>query len=651
MSHVDLSIDQLAALAAAGLSRPSPEILDALATLSAAELDDAGLVTLLEICNAAYRAGYPMISDAVYDSVFVAALRQRQPDHPFLHNVEPEPVLEGKTVPLPQKMLSTDKAYSFDEIRKWVERLLKAAEEIGFDPADLTIRVTPKLDGYAAYDDGEHFYTRGDGVRGQDISRAFARGLTVEKLAGRGLGPGEIVTRKSYFEQYLSEQFENSRNIQAAIIAEKNVEPAIQQAINDGACVFYPFSVLTHWSGHYQYFLEHFDEIREQIWTAEDFEVDGIIIEAVPDAIKSHMGANRKFHRWQIAYKSNVETANVRVLGVTPQTSRTGRITPVAELEPTRLSGATLSRVTVHHYAMVKERGVGKGAVIQLVRSGLVIPKIEAVLQSVEPDIPDVCPSCGAHLVWDGDHLVCTNTTDCPAQSENTLFHFFQTLGNIDGFGPKVIEKLHAQGLSKIHEIYGLDVERLQQMGFGEKTASNLVRQLAQSRALPVEDWRFLAAFGVPRLGVGNCERILQHCRLEDVFALTVDSLTHIDGFAQLSAEVIIEALSHIKAEFDLVFALGFALERTELASDQIAGTSPIAGLTVVFTGTMVQGSRPDMEKQARKLGAKVAKSVTAQTDFLITGDKVGARKITDAQEKGVRILSEVEYLDLLRSG
>jgi DNA ligase (NAD+) len=304
----------------------------------------------------------------------------------------------------------------------------------------------------------------------------------------------------------------------------------------------------------------------------------------------------------------------------------------------------------VHHYAMVKERGVGKGAIVKLVRSGLVIPKIEAVLQSVEPDIPESCPSCGTHLVWDGDHLVCTNTTDCPAQAENTLIHFFQTLGNIDGFGPKVIEKLHAQGLNKIHEIYALDAHRLQEMGFGEKTAANLVQQLLQSRALPIEDWRFLAAFGVPRLGVGNCERMLQHCRLEDVFTLTVDDLTNVDGFAQLSAEVIIEGLGHIKAEFALVFALGFTLDRTALASDQIAGTSPIAGLIVVFTGTMVQGSRPDMEKQARKLGAKVAKSVTSQADFLITGDKVGARKITDAQEKGVRILSEAEYLDLLRN-
>lgn len=650
MTTIQLNPDQLKVLADAGFPPPSPTILDAIDAVSAETLTDAELLSLLELCNALYRAGYPLISDALYDGVFLAALRQRRPDHPFLQVVEPEPLIEGKTVLLPQKMLSTDKAYSFDEIKKWVERMLKAAEEIGFDPAHLQLRVTPKLDGYAAYDDGVHLFTRGDGVKGQDISRAFERGLTVAKGARRGLGAGEIVTRKSYFEQYLSEQFENSRNIQAAIIAEKNVEPAIKQAIEEGACLFYPFSELTCWIGHYQELLDNFDQIRQQIWTAEDFEVDGIIIEALPDAIKKHMGANRKFHRWQIAYKSNVETADVAVLGVTPQTSRTGRITPVAELEPTRLSGATLSRVTVHHYAMVRDLGVGPGAVVKLVRSGLVIPKIEAVLMPAKPEIPERCPSCDTPLVWEGDHLVCTNTTACPAQAENTMIHFFQTLGNIDGFGPRVIEKLHANGINKIHDIYALDLEQLRQMGFGDKTSENLLQQLAQSRVLPVEDWRFLAAFGVTRLGPGNCERLLQHHSLESLFELTVGQLTAIDGFAQLSAEIIIEGLQLVKEEFRRVFELGFALERTILLSDRTGGSSPVDGKQIVFTGTLLQGSRSDMEKQAKRLGAKVAKSVSAQTDFLVTGDKVGARKISDAREKGVKILTESEYLEMLRS-
>jgi DNA ligase (NAD+) len=105
---------------------------------------------------------------------------------------------------------------------------------------------------------------------------------------------------------------------------------------------------------------------------------------------------------------------------------------------------------------MVKTNGVGPGAIVQLVRSGLVIPKIEKVIKAVEPQLAKECPSCGTHLIWESDHLVCPNKTDCPAQTENTLVHFFKTLGNNDGFGPKVIEKLHEFGIKKIHEIYEL---------------------------------------------------------------------------------------------------------------------------------------------------------------------------------------------------
>ena len=156
-------------------------------------------------------------------------------------------------------MLSTDKAYSFKEIKKWIDRLLKSSAEIGLNKADIDIRLTPKLDGYAAYDDGTSLYTRGDGTKGQDITRAFDKGLQVANNGTRGLGPGEIVIKKSYFDAELSKKFENSRNIQAAIIAEKKVDKYIQKAIDDGACVFFPFGELEHWTGHFTEVLANFD--------------------------------------------------------------------------------------------------------------------------------------------------------------------------------------------------------------------------------------------------------------------------------------------------------------------------------------------------------------------------------------------------------
>lgn len=607
------------------------------------------LEALVKVANAFYRSGYPIIDDIEYDK-YLEHFKKYDPEHPFITNVESEVIIDSKTVLLPQKMLSTDKAYSFDEIKKWTDRIRKAATEIDVDHDSIQLKITPKLDGYAAYDDGTTLYTRGDGTRGQDITRAFERGLKVAQNAGRALGPGEIVIKKSYFDEVLSAKFENSRNIQAAIIAEKKIDEDVQKAIDDGACVFYPFSVLENWVGSIDDLLSDFDNILEKMWNVVDYDIDGLIIETTNGAIKQHMGATRKFHRWQIAFKVNDDSAEVEVLKVVPQTSRTGRVSPVAELVPTKLSGATLSRATVHHYNMVRTNGVGPGAIIKLVRSGLVIPKIEEVVKPATPDLPEFCPSCNAHLIWESDHLMCPNKSDCPAQTENTLIHFFKTLGNVDGFGPKVIEKITTFGIKHIHEIYDLDQEEFVGFGFGEKTSQNLVDQLKASKEIEIEDWRFLAAFGVSRLAGGNCEKLLQHHSLTELFDISVEEMVKIDGFAQLSAEAIVEGLENVKEEFFKVYGLNFNLSETPKLTDVNTDNSPIAGKLVVFTGSMQQGSRGDMEKQAKSLGAKVGKSVSGKTDYLVTGDKVGENKINAAIDKGVKVISEEDYLSLINS-
>lgn len=611
------------------------------------ELSEDELLALLKVTNALYRSGFPVIEDIFYDS-FWNKFALNHPNHPFITSVETEVLNLGKTVALPQKMLSTDKAYSKEEIKKWLDRILKAAEELDIDTKEIEIRVTPKLDGYAAFDDGERLYTRGDGVKGQDVSRAFERGLKVVRNSERGLGAGEIVINKAYFEKKLSQYFENSRNIQAAIIAEKSVDERVLEAIKEGACVFHPFAVLPNWTGNYQDLMTDFDGIIEQVWNSVEYDVDGVILEATDTRIKEHMGANRKFHRWQIAFKINDEVAEVEVISVTPQTSRTGRVTPVAELVPTRISGAMISRVTVHHYNMVKTNGVGPGAIVQIVRSGLVIPKIEKVIKPVDPQMPELCPSCKSHLLWESDHLVCPNKSDCPAQTENTLVHFFKTLANNDGFGPKNIEKLANLGVKHIHQMYELKPHQFAMYGFGEKTSKNLYEQLQASKNIEIEDWRFLSAFGVSRLGGGNCEKLLQHYSLRELFEATVEDIVELNGFARVSAEAIVEGLANIKEEFFKVYDLGFNLSITPKQSERESLASPLAGTIVVFTGKMLQGKRSDMEKHAKALGAKVGTSVTSNTTYLIAGLKVGETKINDAKEKGVKVLSEQEYLDLI---
>jgi len=612
------------------------------------DLSDDELAEFCIIANQMYREGTPIVSDQDYDFVFLAALAKRLPDHPFLQKLESEH--EGfseEKVKLPERMLSTDKAYSWNEIQKWLERIAKSSEEIDLSSKDILIKGTAKLDGFAGYDDGVKLYTRGDGNKGSDISRVFDRGLGVYNDSERGQGAGEIVVKRSYFETQLSKHFEYPRNFQASLIKEKKLDQFAEQAIADKAALFVPFSQLPVWLGSVREFTDNFESIVNELESGVDFDVDGVVFELVNEELKTHMGSNRKFHRWQIAFKENKEKAQVKVISVTAQVGRTGKITPVAELEPTQLSGATIYRATGHHYGLVKDQGLGSGSVVELTRSGLVIPKINKVLKSTEVDIPSKCPSCGAELSWESDFLMCLNHESCGDQIVGKMVYFYKVLANNDGFGQATIKKLYENGIQQVSDIYVLDEVKLMSMGFGEKTSQNLVKQLIRSRQESVEDWRFLAAFGVQRLGMGNCENLLKHYSLEQVFDLSVEDIANIEGFAELTAELIFNGLDSIKPQYEDLISEGFELEKTLLVSQTIEHNHPFKNKKIVFTGTMSQ-SRAVLQKHAKAHGIAVNSSVSSKTDFLIIGENVGQSKLKAAKVSDVVILTEEEYLQKL---
>jgi len=614
------------------------------------DLSDDELAEFCIIANQMYRDGEPIVSDQDYDFVFLAEFTKRLPDHPFLQKLESEH--EGfseEKVKLPERMLSTDKAYSWSEIQKWIERITKSAEEIDLSLKDAQIKGTAKLDGFAGYDDGVKLYTRGDGNKGSDISRAFERGLGVYNDSERGQGAGEIVVKRSYFETHLSKHFEHPRNFQSSLIKEKELDQFAEQAIADKAALFVPFSQLPKWSGGIREFTDNFESIVNELESGVDFDVDGVVFELLNEELKTHMGSNRKFHRWQIAFKENKDKAQVKVISVTAQVGRTGKITPVAELEPTQLSGATIYRATGHHYGLVKDQGLGSGSVVELTRSGLVIPKINKVLKPAKVDIPKKCPSCGVELSWESDFLMCLNHESCGDQIAGKMVYFYKVLANNDGFGQATIKKLYENGIRQVSDIYALDEAELMSMGFGEKTSQNLVKQLIRSRQESVEDWRFLAAFGVQRLGMGNCENLLKHHSLEQVFDLSVEDIANIEGFAELTAELIFNGLDSIKPQYEALISGGFELEKTLLVSQATQHDHPFQNKKIVFTGTMGQ-ARTALQKQAKAHGIRVSSSVSSKTDFLIIGENVGQSKLKAAKANDVVILTEEEYLQKLNT-
>jgi DNA ligase (NAD+) len=614
------------------------------------DLTDTDLLEFCKIANQRYRDGSSIISDEDYDFIFIPELSKRLPNNTFLQKIEAEH--EGfseEKIKLPKKMLSTDKAYSWEEINKWLERIAKFSGEINHSLDDIQIKGTAKLDGFAGYDDGIKLYTRGDGNKGSDISRVFERGLGIFNDSKRGQGPGEIVVKRSYFENHLSNHFEFPRNFQASLIKEKELDSFAINAISEKAALFVPFTQLPQWLGSIDEFSSQFLDIVGQLEGGVDFDIDGVVFEVVNPELKKYMGSNRKFHRWQIAFKENKEKAQVKVISVTAQVGRTGKITPVAELEPTQLSGATIYRATGHHYGLVKQQGLGAGSIIELTRSGLVIPKIIKVLKTAEVYIPANCPSCGYKLSWDSDFLMCYNHEECQEQIVGKIIYFFRILANNDGFGQATIQKLYAAGIHQVSDIYLLSKEKLISMGFGEKTSQNLIDQLTRSRLESIEDWRFLAAFGIQRLGMGNCENLLKSYSIDQVFNLSVQDISNIDGFAELTAELIFDGLLSIKAQYKTLVSGGFQLESTLLSSDTNSSSNPLNKKKIVFTGAMNE-SRVLLQKQAKAYGAIISKNVSSKTDYLIIGENVGQVKTKAAKTHGVEVLTEAEYLKKLNS-
>ncbi len=601
------------------------------------------LVADLQRYNRAYREGRPLISDSEYD-LLVERLRELDPQNQFLQAVEPE-TFEGKLeVRHPEPMLSTEKAYTEEQLRRFFARVEKKAARLGMEKVEY--RMTPKLDGLAGRDDGRIFATRGNGLVGYEISSAFAKGVV--PIGGRGHGVGEIVVVKSYFETHLADLFEHPRNMVVGIIASDKINENARKALEDGAVHFVPYNQLPFWQGTALQLLENFRDICKNLQEKVDYPTDGLVLEVVDQELRRQMGATTHHYRWQIAIKHKGETGITEVIGIQWQVGRTGNVTPVLEVEPLSLSGATIRRVTAHHAGMVAKLGIGPGAKIEIIRSGEVIPKIErVVLRSDDVEPPGNCPVCQQPLLWKGDFLRCLNS-GCPAQLEQRIVHWFKTIGTADWFGIQTVKKLVAAGYDSLEKIYSLTKEDFEKLGFGPVQSQNLAQALQASLSKPVEDWRFLAAFGIPDLGPGDSRRLLQHFRLEELIHAKPEDINALDGFGEITSSSIAQGLAECRQTIQHMLNLGFVLERSVLVGQESKQQHPLSGKKIVFSGKMEHGSRNQMEQQARKMGAQVQSAVSSKTDILVCGHKVGLAKLEKARQLGVRILSESEYLDLL---
>jgi DNA ligase (NAD+) len=605
--------------------------------------DIAQLASQLEAYNAAYRSGTPLVDDATYDRL-VEQLRLLDPRHPFLKVVEPEKFPGRAEVRHPNPMLSTDKAYTDAQLERYVARVLKEATAAGLQT--VRFRVTPKLDGLAGRDDGQVFASRGNGLVGYDITDAFGKGVVA--AGGRGQGLGEIVVVQSYFAKHLADKFVHPRNMVVGIVSSDTLNVDVQQALDDGMVRFVPYSQLPKWEGDGEALLEEIESIIQKSGSDIDYPMDGVVVEVVDQSLKARMGATTHHYRWQIAVKRKGQTAITQVENIQWQVGRTGNLTPVMEVTPVPLSGATIRRVTAHHAGMMTKLGIGPGARIEIIRSGEVIPKLERVLETAAQIVlPQACPACGQELSWKGDFLRCTHL-NCPAQTEQRISHWFRILGNADWFGIKTIKRIVAGGYDSLEKIYTMTISDFSALGFGPVQSANLAEALRISRAKAVEDWRFLAALGIPDLGVGDSRKILQHFSLEQLPDLDAQRISGISGFGEITSRSITQGLAEVRSTLRHLLNLGFNLEQTRREVGAAVQAGPLAGKNLVFTGTMQAGSREAMQAEARRLGANVQSAVSGTTHYLICGEKVGVSKREKAAKLGVQMLSEEEYHQLI---
>lgn len=614
----------------------------------ASTLSNDELVSAIEQLNTAYRAGAPAVSDARYDAEFLAELRLRVPEHPFLQQPEPEEIGGGKRVKHGALMLSTQKLYGPKEVDSWVKQIVSAAASMGIPADAVRIRVTPKLDGTAARRYGDVLVTRGKNGYGTDISHVLGLGVQV---ADRRDGAGEIVIEQRFFDDKIAPVYgmEHPRNFCTGLVGAETIEDYHREALAAGVVRFIQYDTLEATEVGIARFVDGWQELMRSAQAAVPYLCDGAVAEVTDETIRGAMGATSHHFRWQAALKENVESADTTINDVRLHCGRTGRIVPVVTVAAVRLYGVTITNVTAHTAAHLERMGLGVGAKVRIERAGGVIPRLQATLEPA-PVTTDLskCPSCGGATEWEGAHLVCPSTASCGAQSARSLEHFFKTLGGVcNGFGPSVTEALVAAGHSTPDKVYALDADGLEKAGISPGVAKNLVSELARSRVEPIPDAIFLGAFGLRHLGRGDSRKVLAHVDLEELDTLSVDKLSSIAGFGELTSRPIVEALQKAWPLIRAMLDLKFNLERTPKAGASVT-SSAISGMTVVFTGTMSSGDRSAMEAQARTLGATVGSSVTGKTSMLVCGANVGAAKTEKAAKHGVRVITETEYLALI---
>jgi len=653
-----------------------------------------------------YVEAAPSISDRDYDLLFreLQDLESRwpelcRPDSPT-QRVGGEPLAGLQRFEHPSPMLSLQNSYSEDEIREFDQRVKKF---LGIEPgAVIHYLVESKLDGVAMeliYVDDilEVGVTRGDGHVGENVTENVRtirnlplrlRGAAGDVAVGGSVAiRGEIVMTREGFAK-LNEQrtaagqdaYVNARNATSGTV--RNLDSRIAAA---APLRFFAHSVGIadglQLSSHSEFLrrcaelgfqvaegcvrcqgidavLDHVAHI-ERRRPALPYDIDGAVVKVDEYELQERLGFVSRSPRWAIAFKYAAEQAVTRLLAIDVQVGRTGSITPVARLEPVFVGGVMVSNATLHNRDELERKDIRIGDLVVVQRAGDVIPQVVRSLQDKrdgaeqEFQFPTHCPECGSEVAeLEGEVAIrCPNERSCPARIRARIEHFASRGAlDIEGLGEKLVAQLVEEGLiSSVADIFVLQGRREELMALermAETSANNLLESIERSRKAPLH--RILFGLGLRFVGAAVARKLCTHFLSWDRLAsASIDDLESIDEVGPVVAAGVhgwFAAPENIRLVEDLRRGgLLFPDESPPVS----AADHPLAGKSVVVTGTLSSMGRDEAKQRVLAVGGKSVGSVSKKTDFLVAGEKAGS-KLSKAQSLGVVVLSEQQFLELL---
>ena len=384
------------------------------------------------------------------------------------------------------------------------------------------------------------------------------------------------------------------------------------------------------------------------------FDIDGAVVKLDDLRQRQEIGSTAKFPKWAIAYKYPPEVKPSVVKDIIIQVGRTGVLTPKAELEPVRLAGTTVTFATLHNQDFITQKDIRIGDTVLVRKAGEIIPEVLEVVMDKRPAgtqpylLPETCPVCGAPVVRDEDGaaLRCTGA-ECPAQLLRYLTHFASRGAmDIDGLGPAVMQQLIDSGLVRTAaDLYSLTPKQLEPLErMGKKSAQNAVDAIARSRDNDL--WRLINALGIRQVGEKAAKTLAQRFGTMDALAAaTEEELTAVDDVGPITARYLCQWMESPQSR-DLLARLKAA--GVNMSCKEEAHDSRFAGMTFVLTGALEKFTRDEAGEMIEKRGGKASGSVSKKTTYVVAGENAGS-KLQKAQELGIPVLTEDEFLELLK--